>query len=323
MATITIKQRLTIVTIGYWVLLAYIIAALVWWFISLEQQNRLMTDLRLSQLQTTTPLKNQKEADILDLKRRKTAQYIGEGCIFMLLILVGAVYIFRATRRQLRLGQQQQNFMMAVTHELKTPIAITALNLQTLQKRRLTEVQQERLIDKSLEETVRLNNLCDNILLTAQLEGESSQENKEWIDLTALAKTVFERFQERFADHRFEGGKTAAIKGSRFMLELLISNLLQNAIKYSKLKGLIEMTVLQEGNKVVLRVKDEGPGIPDAEKKKVFQKFYRIGDERTRTSKGTGLGLYLCRRIMKNHGGDIRLMDNTPHGSIFTATFRL
>jgi two-component system sensor histidine kinase CiaH len=320
----TFKTRIATVTVVYWILLAYIIAALVWWFISLEKQNGLMTDLRLSQLQINTPLKEQKQTEILDLKRRKTAQYIGEGSIFMLLILVGAVYIFRATRRQLQLGQQQQNFMMAVTHELKTPIAITTLNLETLQKRKLDDAQQQRIVTNSLQETTRLNDLCNNILLTAQLETEQANTTKEDLDLSDLARDCVTHFQNRFPARliQFIPAENAAITGEAFMLQMLVNNLVENAIKYSPKDAPIKVALKNEPRKVLLEVQDEGPGIPVLEKKKIFQKFYRIGNDGTRTSKGTGLGLYLCRRIMKNHGGDIQLKDNTPHGSIFTATFK-
>lgn len=319
-----IKKRLAFVTIVYWVLLAYIVAALVWWFISLETQNRLMTELRLSEIENNTPLGYQKQIDILDLKRRKTTQYIGEGMIFMLLILIGAVYIFRATRRQLRLGQQQQNFMMAVTHELKTPIAITTLNLETLQKRRLDEGQQQRIIANSLQETARLNDLCNNILLTAQLEADTKPLLVEELALGALAEDCVIHFRQRFPNRiiHFTAPEEYAITGDAFSLQMLINNLLENAIKYSPKEKPVAVALERKGRQVWLQVKDEGPGIADEEKKRVFEKFYRIGDERTRTSKGTGLGLYLCSRITKNHGGEIKLTDNTPQGSIFTALFK-
>lgn len=318
------KKRLAFVTVVYWVLLAYIVVALVFWFFSLQRQNRQIADLRLSQLNENIFLAQQNQVEILDEKRRRTAQYIGEGSIFMLLILIGAVYIFRATRRQLRLGQQQQNFMMAVTHELKTPIAITTLNLETLQKRRLDETQQQRIISNSLQETARLNDLCNNILLTAQLETGNTQLSKEELELSALAEDCVNHFRQRFPGRviHFEADEETAVTGEPFSLQMLINNLLENAIKYSHREKPVTVEVRKRAKKIMLRVIDEGPGIADAEKKRVFEKFYRIGDERTRTSKGSGLGLYLCSRIMKNQGGDIKLTDNVPQGSIFIATFK-
>ncbi|MBC7687213.1 MAG: two-component sensor histidine kinase, partial [Aquabacterium sp.] len=118
-------RRLRIILIVYWFLLTYIIAALVYWFIALNQQNTQMADLATSQLKAGDAQYTHELNDIANLKKRKTAQYIGEGSIFLLLILSGAVFIYRMVRRQFKQGQQQQNFMMAITHELKTPIAIT------------------------------------------------------------------------------------------------------------------------------------------------------------------------------------------------------
>src|ERR1700712_2286087 len=110
-------KRLRTIYILYWFLLAYIIAALVWWFIALKGQNQMMTDYKLSELNPAKP-DDQKEINkIKDERRRKTGQYIGEGSTFFLLIVVGAVVVFRAVRRQFKLSHQQQNFMMAITHE--------------------------------------------------------------------------------------------------------------------------------------------------------------------------------------------------------------
>lgn len=325
MAALSNKQRITIVTIVFWVLLAYIVAALVWWFISLENQNRLMTSLRLQEITSTGKLRQQQQAAIVDLKQRKTAQYVGEGSIFLLLILLGALYIFRAIRRELLLSQQQQNFMMAVTHELKTPIAITTLNLETLQKRKLDEQQQQRLIANSLQETTRLNDLCSNILLTAQLEADNDGHAKEQLELNDIAEESVSHFRVRFPNRTFflsPAETSLIIQGELLAIQMLVNNLVENAIKYSPKNASITVKLFEEGANKVLQVIDEGLGIPDNEKKKVFDKFYRIGDERTRTSKGTGLGLYLCKKIAQNHHATIQLTDNVPQGSIFTITFR-
>ena len=165
------KQRLTLITVVYWILLVYIIAALVWWFIALEKQNETMFNFRVLQLNKDEPAYELQLQHVQDEEHRKTAQYIGEGSTFLLLILVGALFVYRATRKQLMLSNQQQNFMMAVTHELKTPIAIVKLNLETLQLRKLDEEKQNRIISSTLIETKRLNALTNNILITSQLES--------------------------------------------------------------------------------------------------------------------------------------------------------
>jgi two-component system sensor histidine kinase CiaH len=126
------KKRLAIATWVYWFLLLYIIAALVWWFIALQQQNNKMTVYKMQELKLNDPAYHFKLDHINEDARKKTAQYIGEGSLFLVLIIIGAIFVYRAVRRQLKLQQQQQNFMMAVTHELKTPIAITFRNFTAL-----------------------------------------------------------------------------------------------------------------------------------------------------------------------------------------------
>ncbi|MEO7312094.1 MAG: ATP-binding protein [Chitinophagaceae bacterium] len=318
-----LKKRLTKLTIVYWVLLLYIIAALVWWFISLSRQNAIMTDLKMSELKADDPAYYEKVLTIQEAKKRKDAQYIGEGSIFMLLIIVGAVFVFRATRRQFKLAQMQQSFMMAITHELKTPIAIARLNLETLQKRKLDEAQQRRLVGSTLEEAERLNDLCNNILLTSQFESGANRFTKEELELGALANDCVQQFRRRFAARQidFETTEETAVYGEPLLLQLLVNNLIENALKYSPKNHPVMVEVKREKGKVLLQVKDQGPGIPVTEQEKIFDKFYRIGDERTRTSKGTGLGLYLCKKIMDDHRGSIQVSDNQPAGSIFTATF--
>ena len=314
------KQKLAVITLTYWFLLVYIVIALIFWYLELQQQNRQMYQYRVEQLKKDQPDFLQQLSLLEDARHRKTSQYIGEGSTFLLLILVGAVFVYRATRRQLRLSQQQQNFMMAVTHEFKTPIAVTRLNLETLQKRKLEEAQQQKLIMNSLQETDRLNSLTNNILVASQLEAGGYEANQQWIDISELAENVIGEYTTRFPQRTIQAHvqPDIEVKGEVTLLQMLISNLLDNAIKYSGKEDKIEIKIGQANAEVVLSVSDEGSGIPAAEKKNVFDKFYRIGSEATRTTKGTGLGLYICRQIVRSLGGTISITDNNPKGSIFT-----
>ena len=163
------KKRLQVATIVYWLLLFYIIAALIWWFIALQQQSHQMALYKLEELKADDPAFLQKADAVTQEEKRKNAQYIGEGSAFLLVILIGALFVYRAVRRQIKMTLQQQNFMMAITHELKTPIAVTKLNLETLQKHKLPETQQQRLLDNTLQETNRLDTLCNNLLISSHL----------------------------------------------------------------------------------------------------------------------------------------------------------
>ncbi len=323
------RRRLRRTTIIYWLLLLYIVAALVWWFISLRRQNDQMRDFKIQQLGNTinpgtAPLLYQTElARIQEEHSRNNAKYFGEGSIFLLLILFGAAFVYRSVRRQFRMQLQQQNFMMAVTHELKTPIAVARLNLETLQRYTLDPEKQKKLIRMTLQETGRLNSLTNNILISSQLEGGGYKTSHDELDLSDLLKDCLQDARQRFPERQFIEAvqQDADIKGDPLLLQILINNLLENANKYSPKDTPIKAILEQEKGIVRLQVIDEGEGIDDREKKKVFTKFYRIGNESTRKTQGTGLGLYLCRIIAQSHNADISVTNNNPHGSNFAVTF--
>ncbi|HNP23051.1 MAG TPA: ATP-binding protein [Panacibacter sp.] len=316
------KQKLAFITVTYWFLLIYIVAALVWWFIALETQNNRMYGYRVEELHKEDPAYNQKLAVIREETVRKTAQYVGEGSTFFVLIVIGAIFVYRAVRKQIRLSQQQQNFMMAVTHELKTPIAVTRLNLETLQRRKLDEAQQQKLLSNAILETYRLNELTNNILIASQLDSGNYSLNKQVVNLSELTRHCADEFVQRFPQRtiRTNINEDVMVEGEATLLQLLLNNLVGNAIKYSAKDKSVTIMVSSARGKALIEVADEGEGVSDAEKKKIFEKFYRSGNENTRSAKGTGLGLYLCRKIVSDHRGFITVRDNQPQGSVFSVT---
>lgn len=213
--------------------------------------------------------------------------------------------------------------MMAVTHELKTPIAVTKLNLETLIKHRLDEQKQQRILQAALQETGRLDTLANNILIASQLEGGDYIRAKEELDLSTLVQRIVQDLRHRYPDRKWVDiiEPDCSLSGDPLLLQMLVSNLAENAIKYSPRTGVITITLKKDRGHIQLAVKDEGAGIPDDEKKKIFDKFYRTGQEKTRSTQGTGLGLYLCRKIVRDHKATIKVTDNSPVGSIFTVTF--
>lgn len=319
------KQKLAIATAIYWFLLLYIIAALFFWFAKLQQQNQQMAQQKLMELVANDPDYIRKVEMINEETRRKTMQFNGEGITFLLIILVGAVFVFRAVRRQFKTAQQQQNFMMAITHELKTPIAVAKLNLETLQKHRLDEEKQMKLIQMTLQETNRLNTLTNNILLSSQLEAGGYKMVMEDIAISKLAEKLMTDLQHRFPDRLMEWEIQPGqfIKGDPVLIEIMMNNLLDNALKYSPKDSPIIVSLYDGGTGVILQVKDQGIGIPNEEKQKIFERFYRIGNEAVRKTKGTGLGLFLCKKIAIDHHALINVSDNHPRGSIFTIQFRI
>ncbi|HYH15377.1 MAG TPA: HAMP domain-containing sensor histidine kinase [Flavisolibacter sp.] len=320
------QRQLRRATIVFWVLLCYIVAALLWWLISLEQQSQEIHDLLQAQITIADKSSKaylQQWMQIENSRVRNSIKYILEGATFLLLILVGAVYIYRLVRKQFQLQLQQQNFAMAITHELKTPIAVARLNLETLQKHKLDEERQRKLMDKTLQETLRLDTLINNILISSQLDHNGYKTSKEDVDFSSVTRLLTEELKTRYSDKQVISHieEDIHLYGDPLLLKLLVSNLLENANKYAGKQTQITCTLYQKDHKVVLEVSDQGIGIPDEEKKKVFDKFYRIGNEQTRRTKGTGLGLFICKKIVQSHSGDIHVIDNVPQGSTFIVTF--
>ena len=308
--------------IVYWVLLAYVIAALVWWYIALSRQTNQMAVLKTRIL---NPAEQPIQKNAIESERkRKIAQYLGEGATFLLLIVAGAVFVYRVVRKQLLLSQQQQNFMIAITHELKTPIAVAKLNLETLQLRKLDEQQQQKLLQNTLQETNRLNDLCNNMLLSSQIEAGGYRMVREDIDFGKLVKKCTHDYILRYPGRNLEINVTdgSILTGDSLLLQIVVNNLLENAIKYSPKDSTVKVLMFETVECIRLEVSDEGSGISESDKRKVFEKFQRLGNEATRRAKGTGLGLYLTQRIIRTHHGKIFITDNAVAGSTFVIEFK-
>ncbi|HAN66093.1 MAG TPA: hypothetical protein DCQ34_07445 [Chitinophagaceae bacterium] len=209
--------------------------------------------------------------------------------------------------------------MVAVTHELKTPIAIAKLNLETLQKRKLEDPQRERLLENTLHEANRMNALCNNMLLSSQLDAGGYRFTLDDVDLSALLEECLNDFRQRYPKKSIVANIHPGlhIQGDQLLLQLAVNNLLDNAMKYTPKDTSVNLSLqpVNEGTELV--VADQGAGIPDADKKNIFEKYRRLGNEATRQSKGTGLGLYLTQKIIRQHKGKIFVTDNEPSGARF------
>jgi signal transduction histidine kinase len=313
-------NKLQLVRVVYWLFLTYMVAAFIWWYVALVHQSEQIANVQFGAIQSNDPALSNKVQAIQEYQIRKNKQYIGEGLTILCLFLLGAIYVYRSLLKQLRYSNQQQNFMMAITHELKTPIAITQLNMETLLKRQLDPAQQKKMLEVSLLETQRLDNLCNNILLASQLDMGEYKANTQQVDLSFLVAQTVQIFQNRFQERIFKSSIQDSIimKGEPVLLQLLLNNLIDNAIKYSPSGGVINIELSQRQDMITLLVKDEGVGVQLKDREKIFEKFYRAGEEFTRATKGTGLGLYLCKRIAVFHNAKLAVNSNTPTGTIFS-----
>ncbi len=251
---------------------------------------------------------------------------LGELSVFVLVFAIGAYFLHRSINAERRLHQQQKNFLLSVTHELKSPLASIKLYLQTIQKRDLNREQQMNFIGKSLMDIERLNDLVENMLIASRIDNSSYTFPKERFNLSELVQTIVSRLQINKCDCNqqiiaAEVDPGIEILGDKFALSSMINNLVENAIKYSGPCEVVEVKLQRKEQSVHLMVADHGIGISDAEKPRIFEKFYRVGNEDTRNTKGTGLGLFIVKHVLDKHEATIKVRDNKPSGSIFEVVF--
>jgi len=259
--------------------------------------------------------------------KKECTKYLLEGVTMFLAIAAGVFWIFLSLGRILNLSKQQNNFLLSVSHELKTPITAIRLVGQTLSTNydKLTEDNKKSLLEKIDFNTDRLNNLIDQMLLLTRLEGAQYKKSYEKIELGEMLLGLIKRIPEaqkspfnvitKIEDNLF-------IDGDRLTLEICFSNLIENAFKYSPNGGNIIISAQRRPKKIVVSIADNGTGIKGEDKKRVFEKFYRVGNENTRVTKGTGLGLYLVKQILQLHKGSIKITDNQPNGAIFAINLK-
>ena len=264
-------------------------------------------------------------AMVIKIMPQRMAMVMGEGSVFIFLLCVGAYFIHASIKKEDKLHEQQQNFLLSVTHELKSPLAAIKLSLQTIVKRDLEKHLQNSLLNNSLKDIERLDDLVENMLLATKIESRTYSFPKEEFDFSELVSKITDRLQvhscgnEQIINAHIENN--IKVVGDKFALSSVVTNLVENAVKYSGPCAEVAVELCQIGGKPLLTVSDKGPGIPDEEKMLIFDKFYRVGDENVRKSKGTGLGLFIVKEVLQNHDADISVKDNVPQGAIFEVTF--
>lgn len=252
--------------------------------------------------------------------KRQEWMILGESIVFVISLVIGIWLINRGYNKEVHAARQQRNFLLSITHELKSPIASIRLVLETLVRRRLTKEQSEKLNSSAIKELDRLNGLVNDLLLSAKLEM-AYQLHLEPLRLDELLAEMVQALKAKYPKARFSfqsSGEPIDINGDKTGLTSLAINLLENAVKYSPGKPNIIMTLENDEEKVWFSVADQGIGIEDKEKKNIFNKFYRVGNEDTRKTKGTGLGLYIVNQIVRAHKGTIEVNNNQPKGTVFT-----
>ena len=320
------NRRLRILS---FIVMTYMLAALCWWAVLLYRKNtevfklesqllqeKYINDLGIPSLDVTTL----PEFELLHQSfNRQMNMIMGEAVVFGFVLILGIYFINRAFNKELAVAERQQNFLLSITHELKSPLASINLILDTFIKRSLPQDKIEELSNDALKESTRLDNLFNKILLATRLD-QAYQYIYQEINFSAFLKSETEKFQRVHTDVKIRTDITENItlKIDENGFLSVINNLLENAVKYNIADPKeIEIELKLTPQRVVLIINDNGIGLESKEFEKIFDQFYRVGPEDTRTSKGTGLGLYIVRQIVKAHKGKISVASSQLGGSRF------
>jgi signal transduction histidine kinase len=248
---------------------------------------------------------------------------LAEGAILLALILAGATLIFIYWNKQHRLNQMQRAFVSNVTHELKSPVASIQLALETMAMRSLSEEKRREFLGMMLSDTERLAALIDRILGAARIEKKRGRYRLEPVSMRRFVEEVLEEDRHLFEmdGHKIllEKGADARVAIDRSAMHVALANLIENAAHYSPRGSLIRIKLQRDLRSCRLDVVDSGDGIPRKDLKNVFKIFWRGMERQQFGGRGTGLGLYIVRNIVRDHGG--KIWANSPglgRGSTFT-----
>ncbi len=298
--------------------------ALVWWTILLSRYNHAQFEKNTALIELQTKV-NQGFATINTTQvysefQRNKYMILGEGLVFGLSLIAGMWFIQRAHSREVRQSQKEKNFLLSVTHELKTPVASIRLLTETMLKRSLPDAQARELKESILSESDRLAKLVDNLLLASRLDAGYAY-YFESVSLQQILTEVAGHLKSQYPEATIIVNTASApliCDVDSMAFSSVCTNLIENSIKYSSPPATIEILGKEGPQEMILEFKDRGIGIPEKENEQIFKQFYRIGNEETRKTKGTGLGLFIVQKIVQAHNGKIKVSQNQPQGTIFT-----
>ncbi|UKN03531.1 HAMP domain-containing histidine kinase [Paracrocinitomix mangrovi] len=292
-----VRKRLKNPVFLFYILVGYVIIQFSWWLFQL---------FGLYKKIYTHP----------DQLKSKTWMLLGEGLVFLIILLGGVYMIRRALKREREINELQQNFLQSVSHELKTPLASIGLFLETIRDRDLSEEKKKDACDRALSEVKRLNHLISDILTARNIDSSNYFIHKEKIDLDDYINKVVNSLKDTLmVDYTFSLSlDEITIDLDKEALDSIVYNILENASKYAPKGSKVSISLTKKSGKTILQISDEGIGLDAAAKERVFNKFYRVENEMTRKSKGTGLGLYIVKFLVETQGGKIKLLDNKPQG---------
>jgi K+-sensing histidine kinase KdpD len=317
------KPKRSPALLTFYVLVVYIAVQFLWWSYLMIDQSHQIYHSKMELISAfSSPKLSKIKQDALNTELvKKWYMVAGEGSVFLAILAVGVVVVRRSFQKESELLKKQNTFLHSITHEYKSPVASLHLQLETLQKRHLAPAQQEQAIANALEDTERLNELIEKTLVAARIDYNELPLHLEYMNLSEKLKELIPQITRSYPERNVVTNiqNDVFLHIDPWMLYSILSNLFENAFLYSPPDKTVILSLKWDKNMVTLTLKDQGIGIPDKEKKLIFQRFYR--SEATQGYKGTGLGLFLVDYFVKVHEGTIAVKDNTPSGSIFELSF--
>ncbi len=287
----------------------------------------LMPHLEIDLAEGTADVRTAAVEALADGAASRINRYTWEGGFFLLVLIGGMAVLTRTIRHDAELRRRQQNFLAAVSHEFKSPLASMRLSAETLMMR-ADDPDTQRLGQRILDDGERLLRMVDNLLDTTRLEEGRLELQRESISLRATAEASADQLHERAVLNGIEIQVVVAedvrVDADRTTIETVLRNLLDNAIKACIAGNGQNVWVSAEriGEFVEFTVKDDGLGFPPEDAIMIFEKFYRLGDELRRSTPGTGLGLYIVRRLVELSAAKITADSPGPgQGATITVTW--
>ena len=250
--------------------------------------------------------------------------------VMVLLSLTTAAFVitFRNLRAQIKLGSLKDDFISNMSHELKTPISTVKLALEALNNYNIIDdpMRSREYLGMATSEMDRLELLATRVLNTSLLENGKMDIQRERYDLKALVEHVLQTMQLRFSNSgaqvAFEAtGNNFTVPVDKLHMQGVLVNLLDNSLKYATAHPFIRISLTENNGSVRLAFSDNGPGIPEEYKEKIFEKFFRVPNGLLHNTKGYGLGLSYAAQVMRQHNGSIDVQNITSGGCVFTLTF--
>lgn len=296
----------------------YIVAFITWWAILLVKTKRENFSYQKEIIELKSAYSNKSIVSLEEDAQKAQTMVIYEGLVFLTILSISFLFVRQLLKKEEKFDFLKRNFILATTHEFKTPVASLKLNLQTLQSKKIPEEAKSILLANSEKEVNRLNHLVNNLLIASKIDSKQYEfsttrlEYAHWIH-----KLISSQFHYAEARLTLNLQKNILIDADEASLQVILMNLVENALKYSPQESPVEIELIKDEREAVLKIKDLGNGIPDKYKDKIWERFYRVEDERTRSNTGTGLGLFLVKNMVSINKGKILVYDNVPQGCIF------